>query len=371
MSAATRPPPCRWDFVDWLRGLAVLLMFQTHLYDSFVRPDGRAGEAWYVTRHLGGFPARMFLFLAGVALVLRLDRDRRRGVSDGAAAWAAATRGLEVLGIGLAFRVTEWALGGAALERASDMLRVDILNTIGVSLAAAALVCGTRPRHMPWIAGAATLVIVLGTPFVEVSALWELEPRFLFAYLTGPKPMAFFPFFPWAAYTFAGVLVGAIFVRAAERGRLGHAVLAAAAAGVALAVAGQLLRDPRVALYSFGDNATRVTGPNAFVYRSGVVLASLGLAWLYVRGRPAGSFSPLRLLGQTSLLTYWVHVELVYGHAFKPLHGQLGFAWATAALVLLTAAMLALAWWRVHRWPALFDRLRASLRTPSYRIRGR
>lgn len=360
----TQPTRGRWDHIDWLRGLAVLAMFQTHLYDAFVRDGERTGDAWWASRHVGGFPARLFLFLAGVSLVLRWHRDARAGTSDAAATRGAVRRGLEVLAIGLAFRVVEWTLGGAYLASAGDMLRVDILNTIGVSLVACALVC--RPvelrRRVPWVALAATALVILCTPFVELSPVASAEPRWLFAYLAGEKPLAYFPCFPWAGYTFAGVACGAIWLRASARGRLTHTTLAMAALGVGMAIAGQLLRDPQVTLWSFGDNQARVTGPNAFLYRTGVVLALVGLSALAIRLLPPGRFSPLRTLGKTSLLTYWVHVELVYGHTTKSLYHRLSFGEATVALAALTAGMLALAWWRLERLPGLIERTRAWLR---------
>ncbi len=361
MTGATRG---RWDHIDWLRGLAVLAMFQTHLYDAFVRDDERTGSVWWSSRHVGGFPARLFLFLAGVSLVLRWHRDAQRGVSDAAATRGAVRRGLEVLAIGLAFRVVEWTLGGAHVGHAEEMLRVDVLNIIGVSLVACALLC--RPveirRRLPLVALTITALVILGTPFVELSTVASARPRWLFAYVAGEKPLAFFPFFPWAGYTFAGVACGALWLRASARGRLAHVTLALAALGVGMAIAGQLLRDPRVTLWSFGDNQARVTGPNAFLYRTGVMLALVGLAYLAVRVLPRSRFSPLRILGKTSLLTYWIHVELVYGHTTKSIYHQLSFGAATLALLALSLAMLALAWWRLERWPGLLERGRGWLR---------
>jgi hypothetical protein len=66
-------------------------------------------------------------------------------------------------------------------------------------------------------------------------------------------------------------------------------------------------------------------------------------------------YSALCQLGKTSLLVYWVHVELVYGLLFGRLHHKLGMAEASVGLVLMTAAMLGLSvlrtkYWRGLRW---------------------
>ena len=50
----------------------------------------------------------------------------------------------------------------------------------------------------------------------------------------------------------------------------------------------------------------------------------------------------MRVFGQTSLLVYWVHVELVYGLLFKGFADRLSMGQATVAFVLMTAAMLGL-----------------------------
>ena len=50
----------------------------------------------------------------------------------------------------------------------------------------------------------------------------------------------------------------------------------------------------------------------------------------------------MRVFGQTSLLVYWVHVELVYGLLFKRFANRLTMVEATVAFLLMTAAMLGL-----------------------------
>ncbi len=95
-------------------------------------------------------------------------------------------------------------------------------------------------------------------------------------------------------------------------------------------------------------------GPGTFFYRLGQI-GPLALAgYLVTRFTPKGWFSLMRLFGQTSLLVYWVHVELVYGLLFRRLHHRLSITWATVGLVLMTAAMAGLAKLRLrywHGWP--------------------
>ena len=91
-------------------------------------------------------------------------------------------------------------------------------------------------------------------------------------------------------------------------------------------------------------------GVGTFVHRLGSVGMMALLAQGVTRLWPPPRFSVMRVFGQTSLLVYWVHVELVYGLLFKGLANRLSMAWATVAFILMTAAMLALSLWRIKRW---------------------
>ena len=67
MGSARRSPG-----IDVARGLAVLLMLQTHAYDGWVRGEVRSEFAFLVTRALGTLPLPMFLGLAGLSVGLRV-----------------------------------------------------------------------------------------------------------------------------------------------------------------------------------------------------------------------------------------------------------------------------------------------------------
>src|SRR5215475_10754575 len=76
----------RLVYLDWLRGLGVLIMLQGHVIDAWVRPQDRSGEWFWLSQFLGGLPAPIFLFLVGVSLALVLDRMRAKGATYGALA---------------------------------------------------------------------------------------------------------------------------------------------------------------------------------------------------------------------------------------------------------------------------------------------
>lgn len=100
------------------------------------------------------------------------------------------------------------------------------------------------------------------------------------------------------------------------------------------------------------------TSPSYFLIKLGVLLVVLGIAYAWNR---LPGWSALRQMGRTSLLLYWVHIEIVYGgNVFGWARGTLGVGQASIGLALLVAAMLCLsllrteagAWLRRGRVPA-------------------
>jgi uncharacterized membrane protein len=60
----------RRRYLDWLRGLAVLVMIQAHVLDSWTRLDARASWQFAWANIVAGFGAPMLLFLAGASVGL-------------------------------------------------------------------------------------------------------------------------------------------------------------------------------------------------------------------------------------------------------------------------------------------------------------
>src|ERR1700694_4645554 len=165
-------PPHRLAYIDWMRGLACVLMFQTHCYDSWLNPEARK-TTFFMWSQLGGtLPAPLFLFLAGISFALVTDKLRQKGLAPNAIARTTIQRGAEVLGLGLLFRLQEYVIAWGWAPR-SDLLRVDILNTIGVSMMLMGSVCwvvlrlGMTPHVRQFLGvtpGAVALLISLLTP---------------------------------------------------------------------------------------------------------------------------------------------------------------------------------------------------------------
>jgi uncharacterized membrane protein len=357
----------RLDYIDWMRGLACLTMFQTHCYDSWLSPAARETEFFRWSQLVGTLPAPLFLFLAGVSLALVIERLESKGLSGAAIAGTTARRGLEVFALGLLFRVQEFALGYPWVPW-SDLGRVDILNIIGLSLVLASGVALVRgwTRQVGLAAGIA-LAIALLTPPLWTTWKPDFLPWWLASYLNGghtdfePKPWLFC-LFPWSAFTFAGAAAGLLMLRGLRAGREARAAALLGGAGVALGALALWLDSLPVRLYAVYDFWH--TSPNFFLVRVGILLVILALSYAWCALKPGKLFSPLKQLGKTSLLVYWVHVPFVYGRfSFLPKR-ESSLELATLGLLVVFVAMILLSLARTRGkgrgadvWSALRQRL--------------
>jgi len=124
-----------------MRGLACVLMFQTHCYDAWLGGNARKTSFLKGSQLLGTLPAPLFLFLAGVSFALVTDKLIRKSLTPAEITRAMLRRGAEILAFGLLFRLQEFVIAWGWAPW-SDLLRVDVLNIIGLSMILMALTCG-------------------------------------------------------------------------------------------------------------------------------------------------------------------------------------------------------------------------------------
>jgi len=343
----------RLAYIDWMRGLACLLMFQTHCYDSWLRPDLHRSRLYGLSQLGGTLPAPLFIFLAGVSFALVTEKLREKGIAANAIAKHTVLRGAEIFGLGILFRIQEYALGYKWVPW-TDLLRVDVLNILGLSMMLMGVLCwltsatkldSARTRSMVAALGTAVAVAMLTPPIWTTwrpkSAPWPLESYLNGVHTSGEPQHWLFPLFPWSGFAFAGLAVGfVIFTGFARRNeaRLFALFGVAGIAAIALSVAFDASPVQLYTVYDYWHS-----NPNFLLLRCGVLLIILSLVYAWCRwGLAQKGFSPAIQLGQTSLLVYWVHIEFVYGvFSILPKHGC-SIAKATLGLVVIFGAMLAL-----------------------------
>lgn len=338
-----------------MRGLACVLMFQTHCYDSWLSPAARQSKFFMYSQLGGTFPAPLFLFLAGISFALVTERLWKKNLPPAQIARTTIRRGAEIFGFGLLFRLQEYLIAWGWAPR-SDLLRVDILNTIGVSMMLMGVVCwlvllvskGSRISIVLVFTSAAIAALIsLLTPPLWTTWRPDWLPWPIESYITGvhnlgvPQPWLF-PIFPWTAFAFAGLAVGFVLQSPWMHEREGPAFFVLGGAGLLFVGLSRWLDAQPRQLYAVYDYWH--TSPNFFLVRLGMLLMILAASYAWCRwGAGKWGFSPLIQLGQASLLVYWVHIEFVYGRfSILPKH-SVDLRTASFGLLTIFVAMLVLA----------------------------
>jgi len=342
----------RLAYIDWMRGLACLVMFQAHCYDSWLSAEARSGLLYRYSQLLATMPAPIFLFLCGVSFALVTERLWERGTDRNLIARQTILRGAEIYGAGVLFRVQEYVLGYPKSPW-TDLLRVDVLNILGIAMMLMGVLCWLATSQRLAVSRRTTIasavvsagVVAIMTPILYTHRLqflpWPIE-----SYIDGvhtfnaPQPWLF-PIFPWIAFAFAGLAMGFVFftdfAKRDEQTTFGWIGIA----GVICCVASILFDRVPLQLYSVYDYWH--TSPQFFLLRIGILLLLTGAAYAWCKwGLPRYTFSSAIQLGQTSLLVYWVHIEFVYGRLSILPKRQCSIPKATAGLLVIFLAMILL-----------------------------
>lgn len=375
-------PAARCDWIDLLRGWAVLVMIEVHAVNVWLRQDLLPG--WLNSAN--GLVAPAFILCAGFGLALSVFRADGSMSPLGPAAkrlavillWAYA---LHAPGLTLA----DWTVFGTP-EKFRELSKIDVLQCIGVSLL---ILQGlARCLRRPMVFATAALVLAVGTCLAAphlwqpgVADGWWLPIR---GFINGNPDRgvtSLFPLFPWFAFAAAGAVMGVLYQHFRVLSNVNAARWSESRWLAALAVGGGLLwlwgwLHAREAL------AAAAFPANAEAGSSNTTLASVAerLGWVCVigallgwverhRGRWPGP-NAVQAASRESLLVYVFHLYLIFGVLLvAPVRSFTGWephalGWPgtlalTSALIAVNL-MLALAWQRVRTRPVLARRLRQS-----------
>jgi uncharacterized membrane protein len=344
--------------VDWLRGLAVMVMIQCHAM-VLMLPALRTTHAFRVLVRIDGLVAPAFILAAGFSLGLILVRAAAQGkLADRMK--KTSRRVAEVFAVAAAYTIR--FLDG--LHTPASWARVEILHCIALSLVvcftlAAAL--ASRPLALSLVAPALGYLVFALSPFAE-------HVQGPLNHLVNPNSGSMFPLCPWMGYALIGLTLGAESARAGTRGLL-RACLILLAVGVVL----DHFRRQLVAAYPAHNEW--VTSPAEAGLRvaqvMGVTLALMGVEkWV----RQAEKLPPLRVLGfygTNSLGGYFFHEVFIYvplfGLSFTRFWQDSCGWWAYAGLTVALIALTAVA---CVAWDYLWTRFSEELSRRWAQLRG-
>ncbi len=299
----------RLAFIDWTRGLAALIMLQGHTFNSFTRTDLRTGGPYMLSQFVGGLPPAIFLFLTGITYAFLMDSQERQGGSNWQRIWGALKRSRYLFIIAFLFRLQMYVTGFPT-SPASEILRVDILNCMGFAMlvfAPMAVFTTFERIRLCTILGALVALLAPVMTQVQSSAIpWVFRAYILPDY-------NYFGFFPWGSFLAFGLAAGSV-LRIVKKEQMQQVMLWTLAVGLGIAVLAHFLSNLPYSVYAKSD--FWLDSPGLVAIKLGVVLCMLALSYLWVNLGAGQRWSLFRQLGTTSLVVYWVHIELVYGRWF-------------------------------------------------------
>lgn len=334
--------------------MAAVVMITGHTFHSFTATELRDKGPYVLSQFLGGLPPAVFLFLTGITFAFLMHRQEKQELSGWKRIVGALKRSRYLFLLAFLFRIQLY-LFGFPTSPASELLRVDILNCMGFAMLVLAPMAVFTTRERTRLCIVLGLVIAGLSPVVSMidgANLPATVRSYIFPSLTS------FGFFPWAAFLAFGMAAGSA-IRITKQEDLGRAMLWTMGIGLGVVAVARYFGDLPYSIYSKSDYW--LNSPAMTLTKLGVVLILLAVAYLWIHaGIESEKWSLFRQLGTTSLLVYWVHIEIVYGRWFGIWKEGLSVGQVAAFTVALVALMTVLSLLRT-RYRSLGGVLRPAL----------
>jgi hypothetical protein len=268
-----------------------------------------------------------------------MESLERRQVSRWNRWCAALRRAGYIFLIAYLFRFTNW-VGSLPNPSLQDFLKVDILNSMGLAMAAFSVVALFENSRRIRLTIAVALAVAAVAPLVAGLA-WIGVPLVVKNYIVPSTTTGQFPFFPCAAYLGFGVAAGSLVKHTASASAgMDRLMQWFVLVGFGLIFTSEYFANLPWSVYAKADFWRN--SPALILIRVGIILLMLAGAYLWTGLRGASGWSWIESLGKTSLLVYWVHVALVYGGIATPLKRSLTPAGSGLAAIGVTLLMVAL-----------------------------
>ncbi len=348
----------RLNFVDLMRGLAMIVMIEVHVVNSLMNPALR-NETWFnYVNFLNGMVAPSFIFISGFAFMLASQSKLAEFRTFKYAFWKQIGRIMLIWFLGYMLHIPFFSkykcTSIATPDHWLNFLGVDVLQCIAIGLLLIFILRLAIKSDRVFIG----IVIFLGLGAVIPAAwIYTIEfqkhiPLFMAMYLT-PIYYTNFPIFPWFGFMAAGILTSWFFMKFREKGSEPLFMKRLLISGTLMAVTAIPL------MFYLKDYHHLITDVRPdilfFAGRLGVVFMILTVCYYYCTWRE--ELSPIILYpSRESLAVYFMHLqflhrELWWGKSIITMSGQsLGFGTCLAVSAGITLLMLPMAWiWNYYK----------------------
>ena len=356
----------RFVYIDLLRGWAVIVMIEVHVFNAFLIPAIK-NEAWFkVLNFINGLVAPSFLFIAGYSFVLIAQRKWNDYLSHSPIFWKQLGRITQVLAVGYALHLPFFSfnkLTAISWEEWAVFWKIDVLHAIAISLLTLlllVLLMRTQKKYFVAVALIAA-VIIGGSPWMYERNIDHLLPEPLANYLTAAHRSQF-PLFPWMGFVLCGGLASQLLVWWKER--LGEQTIfyrffIAGILMIVISIIADLLP-----ITVFPEHNFWRASPGFFFIRLGIVLILLSTLWLWEKTASSGR-SMVSVVGSESLVAYAGHLLAIYGMFWdnRSLAFIIGKTRTVAEVTVMTVVLIAATivvsyfWNRIKNWSMFYARV--------------
>ncbi len=299
--------PSRLLALDWLRGIAVLVMVECHVFNAVLAPSYREAGWFVFLNWLNGFVAPAFLMVSGGVIGINLQK-RWQDVLAFGKAWSRLWRRIgQIFVVAYLLHLPTPFLWQFFGPRGPHLIalwtKMDILQCIAGSLSLILLLVPVvrNIRLHQFVCVALGIVAVASLGLVASWGKSSTLPVPLLNYLW-PTGVGLFPLVPWAAFPLLGAWLGpAIF----STKKTSQQCLRAVAAGLAFLVVARFA--PSNGWYD-----------GIFVFsRLGWVLVGLAACRWPGEPSPRGTLLALGIQTILTMVRYTVRLIMVYGSGLR------------------------------------------------------
>ncbi len=304
----------RYIFVDLLRGLALLVMIEVHVFNAFLDPSIKAQSWFSVLNYINGLVAPSFLFVSGFAFILSTNSNERIKLFSPAVTKRLSRIGLIFL-VGYSLHLPRYSFTQMMKISEAEMItfyNVDVLQCIATGLLLLLLmkVVTSNEKHFNSVLLGSTIAVIGLAPFAWQYDFTNVFPVWLANYFN-QKNGSLFPLFPWLGFMFTGAIAAKYFLTLKDDAEQKRFISRLTITGITLVIITHLV------LTELTPLEIRSIRPNPFFFlqRLGYVFLLLVLCWHYDQKRKITK-SFILDFSRESLIVYWFHLTVLFAVIF-------------------------------------------------------
>ncbi|MFA3782660.1 heparan-alpha-glucosaminide N-acetyltransferase domain-containing protein [Melioribacteraceae bacterium 4301-Me] len=332
-------------FVDLLRGWALIIMIEVHVFNAFLQQNIK-DESWFsIVNFVNGLVAPSFLFVSGFAFILSINKDSQAIDNK---LWRKIKRIGLIFSLGyilhIPYPTLKGIIGKATPNQLQEFIKVDILQCIAVGLLLLIFLRITISHEKLF---EYTLLLISVFVIIISPLFWSINfekflPIFFAAYFN-QKSGSLFPIFPWISFLLAGSIVCIYYLRFRQNNKENLFINYTIFLGSTSAFLSYLI----LHLNIFSSLSLLKPNPFFFTERLGIVMLLLSFFWKYTQLRQKDSF--VTDVSRESLLVYFLHLEIIYSKilgnksAITLYGGKLNINESIVLTIILIIAMITVA----------------------------